>query len=45
MASSYQKPGQESEEESSAVATLMRSTDEDKEKLVRDATESRRVQK
>ena len=50
MASSYQQPGQESEkeEEDSAMAALMRSTDEDIEincKLVRDVIESQREQK
>ena len=41
MTSSYQQPGQENEEEGSAMAALMRNTDEEKEtnsKLVRGAT-------
>ena len=49
MASSYQQPGQKSEEEEdNTMAALMRSTDEEIEtnsKLVRDAIESQRVQK
>ena len=47
MASSYQKPGQENEDEDedSAMSALMRSTDEKTEnncKVVRDVIESQR---
>ena len=47
MASSYQQPGQENEE-GSAMAALMRSTDDEIEtncRLVRDVIESQKEQK